>query len=64
MFQNDLNPNTVYELIQSHGRTDMYIYFATTIGDFERVIEHWIEEEVWINAIDAINRQVRKHSPQ
>lgn len=56
--QNDIDHNTVYELIQSHGRTDMYLYFATAIGDFERVIEHWIIEEEWLKAIESINRQV------
>jgi vacuolar protein sorting-associated protein 18 len=49
----------VYELIQGHGRTDMYLHYATVIGDFERVIEHWIMEEEWIKAIDVLNRQVR-----
>jgi hypothetical protein len=36
----------------------MYLHYATVIGDFERVIEHWILEEEWTKAIDAINRQV------
>ncbi|TFK56966.1 hypothetical protein OE88DRAFT_1650500 [Heliocybe sulcata] len=53
----NLDPTTIYELIQGHGRTDMYIYFATTIRDHERVIEHWILEEEWTKAIDVLNRQ-------
>jgi hypothetical protein len=48
----------MYELIQGHGRTDLFLYYATTIGDFERVVEHWILEEEWSKAIDVINRQV------
>lgn len=56
--QANLDPDTVYELIQGHGRTDMYLYYATVIADFERVIEHWILEEEWLKAIDVINRQV------
>jgi len=48
----------VYELIQGHGRTDMFIFYATTVGDNERVIEHYILEEEWGKAIDAISRQV------
>jgi hypothetical protein len=48
----------VYELIQGHGRTDMYLHYATVIGDFQRVIEHWILEEEWTKAIDVLNRQV------
>jgi len=53
-----LNKETVYDLIQGHGRTDMYLYYATSVGDFERVIEHWIIEEEWIKAIEVISRQV------
>lgn len=56
--QANLDPRTVYELIQGHGRTDMYLYYATVVGDFERVVEHWIMEEEWSKAIDIINRQV------
>ena len=36
----------------------MYLYYATVVGDFERVIEHWILEEEWVKAIEIINRQV------
>lgn len=48
----------MYELIQGHGRTDLFLYYATAIGDFERVVEHWILEEEWSKVIDVINRQV------
>ncbi|KAI0931908.1 hypothetical protein AcW1_000818 [Taiwanofungus camphoratus] len=53
----NLDPRTVYELIQGHGRVDMYLHYATVVGDFERVVEHWILEEAWTKAIDVINRQ-------
>lgn len=56
--QNNLNKETVYDLIQGHGRTDMYLHYATAIGDYERVIEHWILEDEWVKAIDIISRQV------
>ncbi|KAJ6574972.1 Pep3/Vps18/deep orange family-domain-containing protein [Mycena capillaripes] len=56
-YKSNLEPETVYELIQGHGRTDMYLHFATVIGDFQRVIEHWVLEEEWTKAIDVINRQ-------
>jgi hypothetical protein len=54
----NLDKNTTYELIRGHGRTDMYLFFATVIGDFERVVEHWILEEEWVKAIDVISGQV------
>ncbi|KAJ7293441.1 Pep3/Vps18/deep orange family-domain-containing protein [Mycena rebaudengoi] len=56
-YKSNLEPHTVYELIQGHGRTDMYLHYATVIGDFQRVIEHWVLEEEWAKAIDVINRQ-------
>ncbi|KAF9015512.1 Pep3/Vps18/deep orange family-domain-containing protein [Cyathus striatus] len=56
-YKSNLDRNTVYELIQGHGRTDMYLHYATVIGDFERVIEHWVLEEKWLKALDIINRQ-------
>ena len=40
LVQDDLEPNTIYELIQSHGRTDMYLFYATLICHLERVVEH------------------------
>ncbi|KAG9314254.1 hypothetical protein JVU11DRAFT_5042 [Chiua virens] len=56
-YKANLDRNTVYELIQSHGRTDMLLFYATVIGDSERVIQHWILEEDWLKAIDTLNRQ-------
>jgi hypothetical protein len=38
----------------------MYLHYATTVGDCERVIEHWILEEQWTKAINVLNGQVRK----
>lgn len=40
----------------------MYLYYATVVGDFERVIENWVTEEEWIKAIDILNRQVSETS--
>ncbi|KAF9502533.1 DigA protein [Pleurotus eryngii] len=56
-YKNNLDRKTVYELIQGHGRTDMYLHYATIVGDYEHVIEHWILEEEWPKALDTINRQ-------
>ncbi|KAG6381063.1 Pep3/Vps18/deep orange family-domain-containing protein [Boletus reticuloceps] len=56
-YKANLDRNTVYELIQSHGRTDMLLFYATIVGDHERVIQHWILEEGWLKAIDTLNRQ-------
>jgi vacuolar protein sorting-associated protein 18 len=37
----------------------MYLFYATVVGDFGRVVEHWVLEDEWNKAIDVISRQVR-----
>ncbi|KAF8912996.1 Pep3/Vps18/deep orange family-domain-containing protein [Gymnopilus junonius] len=59
-YKNNLDKETVYGLIQGHGRTDMYLFFATAVSDFERVIEHWILEDEWVKAIEVISCQSRQ----
>lgn len=49
-----------YDLIQGHGSIHIYLFYATTIGDYERVVEYWILEEDWVKAIDVISRQVTR----
>ncbi|KAL4070829.1 Pep3/Vps18/deep orange family-domain-containing protein [Scleroderma citrinum] len=56
-YKANLDRNTMYELIQGHGRTDMLLFYATVVGDFERVIQNWILDEEWSKAIDALTRQ-------
>ncbi|KAG6818049.1 hypothetical protein H0H87_009204 [Tephrocybe sp. NHM501043] len=56
-YKYNLDRATMYELIQGHGRTDMYLYYASAIGDYQCVIEHWILEEDWLKALEVINRQ-------
>lgn len=56
-FQNNLDKETIYDLIQGHGKTDMYLFFASTIGDHDRVVEHWVLEEQWTKAIEVISSQ-------
>lgn len=48
----------MYDLIQGHGRIDMYMHYATVVGDHERVVEHWVLEENWTKAIETLARQV------
>jgi hypothetical protein len=57
-YQQNLDRKTVYDLFLSHGRTDLYIFFATTIKDYAKVVEHWVMEEEWVQAIGVLNRQV------
>ena len=36
-YKSNLDTKATYELIQSHGRTDIYLHYATLVGDLDRV---------------------------
>jgi len=59
-WQTNLDAKVVYELIQSHGRTDIYLFYAGLLEDHDIVIQHHIDNESWLASIDVLNRQVRK----
>ncbi|KAI8812404.1 vacuolar protein sorting protein 18 [Cladochytrium replicatum] len=48
---------TTYHLITSHGRTEDELYFAECVGDLERVVEHHVRNEKWLQALDVISKQ-------
>ena len=56
--KHDLDAKVVYELILSHGREDLYLFYAGLMRDHGKVVEHWVTEEAWTRAIDVLNRQV------
>lgn len=53
-----LDARTVFDLIGRHGRAELEIAFAEVVGDYERIVRHWIGEESWANAIRTISGQV------
>jgi hypothetical protein len=55
-----LHHSTVYALLKSHNRHEEYIYFATLVCDYDVVIEYWISEKQWKNALEVLNKQVKK----
>ncbi|KAG0167963.1 hypothetical protein DFQ28_011230 [Apophysomyces sp. BC1034] len=52
-----LHKPTTYKLIASHGRSSEMLYYASLIGDFDRVISHWITERKWSEALEVLNKQ-------
>ncbi|KDN42905.1 hypothetical protein RSAG8_06431, partial [Rhizoctonia solani AG-8 WAC10335] len=56
-YKSNLDRKTTYDLIRGHGRTDVFLNFASVTGDFERIVEHWVSEEEWVKAIDVLHRQ-------
>lgn len=57
MAQSHAAQETVYDLISSHGRTDDLAKFAMTIRDYERVIEHHIQQGQYTEALRLLRGQ-------
>ncbi|KAF9207124.1 hypothetical protein BGZ49_001112 [Haplosporangium sp. Z 27] len=52
-----LDKKTTYKLLASHGRTEQLLYYAILIGDYERVLSHWVQEKNYKNALDVLIKQ-------
>ena len=52
------NRNMVYELIESHGDADDLVFFAELVGDFERVVAHYLQRDQVLAALEALRKQV------
>ncbi|OAD75205.1 hypothetical protein PHYBLDRAFT_186318 [Phycomyces blakesleeanus NRRL 1555(-)] len=52
-----LHRPTTYKLIASHGRSSELLYYASLIGDYDRVISHWVIEKNWAEALDVLSKQ-------
>ncbi|KAJ3023908.1 UNVERIFIED_CONTAM: hypothetical protein HDU68_008416, partial [Siphonaria sp. JEL0065] len=46
-----------FTLFSSHGRTQEMLFLAEEIGDYDRIINHWITKKEWMKALDILNRQ-------
>ncbi|KAL7746455.1 tethering complex subunit [Sorochytrium milnesiophthora] len=55
-YQGHLDPKTTYALMVSLGRVQEMLFFAQLIGDFERMLEHWVSEEQWSKVLELLAR--------
>ncbi|KAJ1976726.1 tethering complex subunit [Dimargaris verticillata] len=55
-YKKHLDKQTVYGMIQSHGRSHEFLYFATVLGDYDQVIAHWIAEGEYLRAIEVLSK--------
>ncbi|GAB5585428.1 tethering complex subunit [Umbelopsis nana] len=67
-YKGHLHKPTTYKLIASHGRSSAMLYYADLIGDYDRVISHWIIEQNWAKALEVLGKQANpdvfyKYSP-
>ncbi|KAJ3040940.1 hypothetical protein HDV00_010151 [Rhizophlyctis rosea] len=56
-YKERLDFGTTYGLIASHGRTEELLFYAELVGDWDRVVGHWVGEREWGRAIEVISRQ-------
>ncbi|PIA13753.1 hypothetical protein COEREDRAFT_11032 [Coemansia reversa NRRL 1564] len=53
-YKSSVDSNTTYQLAESHGRRDFWLYYASLCGDYERIVDYWMEKEEYIRAIEAL----------
>ncbi len=56
-YQANLDPDTIFDLLGKHGRDEVTLFYAAVVGDHERIVTHWILEEDWAKALQALNGQ-------
>ncbi|WFD31616.1 hypothetical protein MSPP1_002655 [Malassezia sp. CBS 17886] len=52
-----LDRDATFSLIGRHGRTDMWLAYANAIHDHSRIVQRWLRECRWADALDALGKQ-------
>lgn len=53
----DLDRQTTYEIISSHGREQELLSYATAIDDYNYVLAYWVQRERWQESLDVLRQQ-------
>lgn len=56
-YKSDLDQQTTYQIISSHGREQELLSYATAIDDYNYVLAYWVQRERWQESIDVLKRQ-------
>ncbi|GAA5932223.1 hypothetical protein JCM3775_001164 [Rhodotorula graminis] len=56
-YKDNLDSRTVFDLMGRHGRDELMLFYASVIGDHERIIEYHIAHEDWTKALQALSKQ-------
>ncbi|UZJ55107.1 hypothetical protein CBS101457_004427 [Exobasidium rhododendri] len=56
-YRDNLDRKTVFGLIVRHGRMEFMLHFAAIVGEHDRIVRYWIQEEQWDKAISALEDQ-------
>ncbi|KAK4691694.1 vacuolar protein sorting-associated protein 18, partial [Lecanoromycetidae sp. Uapishka_2] len=56
-YKTDLDRETTYEIISSHGREQELLSYATAIDDYNYVLSYWVQRERWQESLDVLKKQ-------
>ncbi|KAJ1921944.1 tethering complex subunit [Mycoemilia scoparia] len=48
----------VYQLIKSHGRDDIMLYYADMLGEYHRIIDYWAKMGEYRKALEVLGKHV------
>ncbi|CAO1621017.1 unnamed protein product [Parajaminaea phylloscopi] len=52
-YQDNLDTKTTFSLIGRHGRDSIMLHFASVVGDYDRIVRYWLQQEQWALAIEV-----------
>ena len=55
--KSDLDKDTTYEIINSHGHEQELLAYATAIDDHNFVLGYWVQKDRWTEALDVLKKQ-------
>ena len=56
-YKSDLDNQTTYDIISSHGREYELLAYATAIDDYNYVLSYWVQRERWQESLDVLKKQ-------
>ncbi|GAA5972280.1 hypothetical protein JCM11641_002389 [Rhodosporidiobolus odoratus] len=56
-YKGNLDPRTTFDLLTSHGRDDLTLYYASLVGDYGRVVQHHVQQQEWRDGLTALSKQ-------
>ena len=56
-YKTDLDRQTTYDIISSHGREQELLSYATAIDDYNYILSYWVQRERWQESLDVLKKQ-------
>ena len=61
-YHSDLDRKTTYSIINSHGREEELLHFASVINDFSYILSYWVQRERWKEALIVLKKETDPES--